>query len=55
MARNAIDEESAFKMLRDHSQHTGRKLADLADAIVQSHLLLLPQQTNGREQTTGRP
>src|ERR1044071_264802 len=55
MARNAIDEESAFKMLRDHSQHTGRKLADLADAIVQSHLLLLPQQTNGREQTTDGP
>ena len=52
MARNSIDEDSAFKMLRDHSQRSGRKLADLADAIVQSHLLLLPQQANGRAQTT---
>jgi AmiR/NasT family two-component response regulator len=55
MARNSIDEDGAFKMLRDHSQHTGRKLADLADAIVQSHLLLLPQQANGRAQTTDTP
>jgi AmiR/NasT family two-component response regulator len=52
MARNSIDEDGAFTMLRDHSQHTGRKLADLADAIVQSHLLLLPQQANGRAQST---
>jgi response regulator NasT len=51
MARNSIDEDEAFKMLRDHSQHTGRKLADLADAVVQSHLLLLPPQANGRPQT----
>ena len=29
-------------MLRDHSQHSGRKLADIATAIVESHLLLLP-------------
>ena len=27
-------------MLRDHSQHNGRKLADVAAAIVESHLLL---------------
>jgi AmiR/NasT family two-component response regulator len=55
MARNSIDEDGAFKMLRDHSQRTGRKLADLADAIVQSHLLLLPQQANGWAQTMDRP
>jgi AmiR/NasT family two-component response regulator len=55
MARNSIDADRAFEMLRDHSQHAGRKLADLADAIVQSHLLLLPQQANGRAQTTDRP
>jgi hypothetical protein len=29
-------------MLRDHSQHHGRKLADVAAAVVESHLLLLP-------------
>jgi response regulator NasT len=55
MERNAIDDDGAFKMLRDHSQHTGRKLADLADAIVQSHLLLLPQPADARAQTTDRP
>jgi hypothetical protein len=26
-------------MLRDHSQHNGRKLVDVAEAIVESHLL----------------
>src|SRR6188472_1022177 len=51
MARNSMDEDGAFKLLRDHSQHSGRKLADLADAVVQSHLLLLPQQANGRQPT----
>jgi hypothetical protein len=29
-------------MLRDHSQHDGRKLIDVAQAIVDSHLLLQP-------------
>ena len=42
MARQGIDADRAFEMLRDHSQHNGRKLADIAAAIVESHLLLLP-------------
>jgi len=42
MARHAIDQERAFEMLRTHSQHNGRKLVDVAEAIVDSHLLLLP-------------
>jgi AmiR/NasT family two-component response regulator len=42
MARHAITADKAFEMLRDHSQHNGRKLADLATAIVETHLLLLP-------------
>jgi len=29
-------------MLRDHSQHNGQKVIDVAQAIVDSHLLLLP-------------
>ena len=45
MARHAIDAERAFEMLRDHSQHNGHKLADIAAAVVQSHLLLLPTST----------
>ena len=42
MARHAIDAERAFELLRDHSQHNGHKLIDVAQAIVDSHLLLLP-------------
>jgi response regulator NasT len=45
MARHAIDADKAFEMLRGHSQHNGRKLVDVADAVVESHLLLLPPTT----------
>jgi response regulator NasT len=42
MARHSVDAERAFAMLREHSQHNGHKVADVAAAIVDSHLLLLP-------------
>jgi AmiR/NasT family two-component response regulator len=42
MARHAIDADKAFERLRGHSQHNGRKLVDVAEAVVASHLLLLP-------------
>jgi two-component system, response regulator / RNA-binding antiterminator len=42
MARHSVDAGRAFEMLRDHSQHNGRKVADVATAIVESHLLLMP-------------
>jgi AmiR/NasT family two-component response regulator len=42
MARYSINADKAFDMLRDHSQHNGRKLIDVAEAIVDSHLLLVP-------------
>ena len=45
MARHAIDQERAFQMLRAHSQHNGRKLIDVAQAVVDSHLLLVPPLT----------
>jgi AmiR/NasT family two-component response regulator len=41
MARHSIDSDKAFEMLREHSQHRGHKLADVAAAIVDSHLLLV--------------
>ena len=41
MARHGVDVDKAFEMLRDHSQHNGHKLAEVAAAIVESHLLLL--------------
>ena len=40
MARHSITADKAFQRLRDHSQQNGRKLIDIADAIVESHLLL---------------
>ena len=42
MARHGIDEERAFTMLKGHSQRNGRKIVDVAEAVVESHLLLLP-------------
>ena len=42
MARHSINASAAFERLRDHSQHNGRKLSDVAAAVVESHLLLLP-------------
>jgi response regulator NasT len=42
MERHKIDKDVAFEMVRSHSQHTGRKVSDVADAIVESYLLLPP-------------
>ena len=38
MARHAIDQERAFQMLRAHSQHNGRKLIDVAQAVVELNM-----------------
>ena len=40
MSRYSIDSDTAFERLRDRSQHSGRKLSDIATAVVESHLLL---------------
>ena len=40
MERHAIDEASAFEMLREHSRVDNRKLIDLAAAIVDGHRML---------------
>jgi AmiR/NasT family two-component response regulator len=42
MSRHSLDADKAFGMLREHSQHNGNKLVDVAGAIVASHLLLVP-------------
>ncbi len=41
MAHQSIDQASAFELLRSHSQRNGRKIIEVAEAIVESHLLLL--------------
>ncbi|MDX6532806.1 MAG: two-component system, response regulator PdtaR [Gaiellales bacterium] len=43
MERHAIDEASAFEMLRERSRIDNRKLVDLAAAVVDGHRLL-PKQ-----------
>jgi response regulator NasT len=47
MASHAVDAQRAFEILRDHSQHNGHKLVDIAQAVVDSHLLLLPAVPRG--------
>ena len=42
MARHAITGDKAFELLREHSQHNGNKLADVAAGVVESHQLLMP-------------
>ena len=42
MERHRINADRAFGLLREHSQRNGRKLAEVAEAVVESHLLLLP-------------
>jgi two-component system, response regulator / RNA-binding antiterminator len=40
MERHATNADSAFELLRTHSQKSGRKLVDIAEAVVETHLLL---------------
>jgi AmiR/NasT family two-component response regulator len=40
MERHSIDEETAFRMLRDQSRRSGRKLVDIALAVVEARGLL---------------
>jgi AmiR/NasT family two-component response regulator len=54
MNRHAVNGDRAFEMLRDHSQHNGRKLADIAAAIIDSHLLLMPELSPPAPATKGR-
>ena len=40
MARNRIDADQAFHLLKTHSQQTGRRLVEVAEAVTRSHQLL---------------
>ena len=43
MAVHGIDEQQAFELLRNHSQHDGRKLVDIALSVTETHSLLYPR------------
>jgi len=47
MARQSIDETRAFDLLRSQSQRSGKKLFDVAQAVLDSHLLLVPPERTG--------
>lgn len=51
MARHLIDQDRAFELLLEHSQRTDRKLIEVAEAIVQSHILLLPSAAEQPERS----
>ena len=40
MERHSVDEGQAFNMLRAHARQANRKVVDIAEAVVTSHLLL---------------
>ena len=40
MERHAVDEEHAFRMLREHARRTNRKIVDVAESVVASRPLL---------------
>lgn len=49
MERNGIDADAAFALLKSHSQQTGQKLFDVAQAIGQTHRLLRSQPAVKRQ------
>ena len=40
MERHSIDEETAFKLLRDHARRSQLKIVEIADAVLSSYMLL---------------
>jgi AmiR/NasT family two-component response regulator len=44
MSSQEIDERRAFELLRSQSQRSGRKVYDVAQAVVDSHLLLVRRE-----------
>jgi len=46
-ADQGIDANSAFELLREHSNHNGDKLGDIARAIAEGHQLVAPGCVHG--------
>ena len=49
MERNGIDADAAFALLKSHSQNTGQRLFDVAQAITQTHRLLPSSPADKRQ------
>jgi AmiR/NasT family two-component response regulator len=49
MERHQIDEHHAFALLRDHARSNGRKLVEIAQAVLDGHLLLPSSQAGSRD------
>lgn len=47
MATHKIDEQRAFERLRSQSRQTGRKLVDIAEAVIDSHQVFVPEPDPG--------
>ncbi len=47
MERHGIDEHAAFEMLRDHARRNGKKVVDVAEAVVASFRLLPAGEAEG--------
>ena len=55
MATHGIRGEDAYLLLRDHSRRTSRKLVKIADAILQSHVLLGKQRRSDGPEPAAPP
>jgi AmiR/NasT family two-component response regulator len=52
MERNRISADAAFVLLKSHSQESGQKLIDVAQAITQTHQLLPSERGAGKGQSS---
>jgi AmiR/NasT family two-component response regulator len=43
MERHGIDEEAAFEALRSDARRNNQKIVEVADAVIDGHLLLPPR------------
>ena len=55
MERHSVSDQQGFELLRSHSQRTGRKLYDIATAVLDSHLLLAPRPAKAEAYAPGQP
>ena len=53
MERHSLSDQQSFELLRTHSQRTGRKLYDIATAVLDSHLLLAPRAASESGEPAG--